>query len=162
MAANFLFYRKQCHIVSFERGLHPIGNPDVIGVTKDKDLIEVEIKISFSDFKANFEKLSIKRYENMPIWRPHYFYFLVHPDISEKCLNHLQAIKTDIKYGLITISKDDFRYTIKTLKNPIRNKLREKLSKEDIWRLVQYQSRTLADIMIFSPIEEIFDNGEGI
>lgn len=56
-AVNFLLYDKKCDIVSFERGLHDgWGRPDVLGVTRDRKLIEVEIKESFSDFKANFDK----------------------------------------------------------------------------------------------------------
>ena len=85
--ANFLLYEKRCDIISMERGLYDhLGRPDLLGVTRDRKLIEVEIKRSFSDFRANFDKRIIERYRLNPTIAPHYFYFLVTADIGEKVL----------------------------------------------------------------------------
>ena len=76
----WLRFVRQCPIVLFERTPRPIcGQPDVLGVTQSRYLIEVECKRSMSDFRANTGKQSM-------IWRrqgfkselfPRQFYFCV-------------------------------------------------------------------------------------
>jgi hypothetical protein len=56
-ALQWLRYERQCPIVAVERGICRGGSPDVMGVTKDRWAIEVEIKRSLSDFKANTKKM---------------------------------------------------------------------------------------------------------
>lgn len=163
---NFLFWRKNCHIITNERGfLTYDGRPDIIGITKDRDVIEIEIKVTMSDFVNNFSKRLIQIYEQYPEKRPNYFYFIVSDNIANKCLDYLKANKTDIKYGLMTF--DSKKNSIKVMKNPGKNKLMKPLTDEQIWQMVQYQARTLASISTYrfgysSQKAKLFNHGEGI
>lgn len=54
-ALFWLLTEKRCLLLTVERGFH-WGNPDALGVLPDRRLVEVEIKISMSDFRANHKK----------------------------------------------------------------------------------------------------------
>jgi len=70
----------------------------------DKEIIEIEVKITFSDFIADFKKP--KHYIHQANKREyHYlksnkFFFCVHPDISDRCKTYLD--ENNYQYGLIT------------------------------------------------------------
>ena len=95
MAMHFLRYEKRCPVAVCERcPRRGIGEPDVLGVTKDRYLLEIEIKRTVSDFKANGKKSHLlSRYrpdefrlqaeQMMPKW-PKQFWFLVPPEIVDK------------------------------------------------------------------------------
>lgn len=61
-------------------------------------LIEIETKISFSDFKADFHKEKHLHPENLHVDQ---FYFGVVPSIADKCNAYLESIKSP--YGLISL-----------------------------------------------------------
>ena len=56
--ASYLRYQRQCLLVSFERGPddYALEYPDVLAVTDDMRLLEVEVKISVSDFRNDSKK----------------------------------------------------------------------------------------------------------
>ena len=89
-ALQWLRYERQCPIVAVERGICRGGSPDVMGVTKDRWAIEIEIKRSLSDFKANAKKMEIfeRRYTmfSKTNWLncPKQFYFFVPAELVEK------------------------------------------------------------------------------
>ena len=51
-AAEWLRYERRCPIIAFERPPQSWGSyrPDVLGITRGRALIEVEIKVTLSDF----------------------------------------------------------------------------------------------------------------
>lgn len=62
MALRWVLYEKKCEMALRERSprVYPCGEPDVLGITKNRYLIEIEIKRSLSDFKADAHKFSRK------------------------------------------------------------------------------------------------------
>lgn len=108
----FLRFKKTCQIVCTES---PSLNGDVVGYD-GKWIYEIEVKRSFSDFKADFKK--IKKHENMASDKglANYFWFLVDPSIKDKCLKYLEEEVDCKKYGLLIPSDRQFNYveSIKT------------------------------------------------
>lgn len=144
-AVNFLLYEKQCDIVSFERGINDYwGRPDILGVTRDRKLIEIEIKESFSDFKANFDKLIIKKYQENPEHAPHYFYFLVNPDILQKVLEYTNDKHTG--YGILSIHRSKNYEELRSYKKSSLNKNAKKVSIPCMVQMVKNQSRSFMDL----------------
>jgi hypothetical protein len=86
LAMRWLRWEKRAVIVVNERTPreYPCGLPDVLGVLCSRHLIEIEIKRSFSDFKADFKKGSRRNRDLYPNKFPKQFYYLVTPDIMEK------------------------------------------------------------------------------
>ena len=86
-AAHWLRYEQQCVLISLERGgLQWSARPDVFGVTRQRLTIEVEVKRTVSDFRANARKRSVVLRDKLTeIW-PAYFYFLAPPHVAEKVL----------------------------------------------------------------------------
>lgn len=93
-AMNFLRFEKRCPVALFERSPRPgIGEPDVLGITRDRHLLEIEIKRSYSDFRANEKKAHLSiRFKSQfqleaerfaPRW-PKQFWYLVPPELVKK------------------------------------------------------------------------------
>lgn len=85
MAMRWLRFERKCVIVMRERCPRwGNGNPDVIGITPARYVIEIEIKRSVSDFRAN----ALKRHRinrNFYIERqPRWFYYLMPLALAEK------------------------------------------------------------------------------
>lgn len=81
MALRWLLYEKRCEIALRERSPRQwqCGEPDVMGITKSRHMIEVEVKRSVSDFKRDFTKRS-REDKYREFWRfklPRNFYYLV-------------------------------------------------------------------------------------
>lgn len=83
---RWLRFEKRCRVALFERSPRPIfgGQPDVLGVTEHRYLLEIEVKRSVSDFKANEKKNHVlNRQFCVPQW-PKQFWFLVPFELAEK------------------------------------------------------------------------------
>lgn len=86
-AVMWLRYDRGCPVVAMERGLQCV--PDVMGVTANRFLIEIEIKRTMADFRRNAKKWVIQRRAKevgKHYWIPKYFYFLVLPEMVAKVL----------------------------------------------------------------------------
>jgi len=93
MAMHFLRFEKACPVALCERSPRwSNGNPDVLGITKARYLLEIEIKRSVSDFRANAKKRHMIPRENpgefelehyAPKW-PKQFWFLVPCELVKK------------------------------------------------------------------------------
>lgn len=92
----WLRFRKKCFIVCTESS-YP-KNADILGYD-GKYLYEIEVKRSFSDFKADFsnKRKHMEQY-NTTACIGNYFYFLVTEKILAKCEVYLKDYP---KYGLI-------------------------------------------------------------
>ena len=62
-AMYFLKWQKGCALVFTERSPREFwtGEPDVLGITEARYMLEIEIKRSMSDFRANAKKIHIAR-----------------------------------------------------------------------------------------------------
>lgn len=83
----WLRYGKQCPIVSFERGGHgwAWNHPDIFAVDTKRRTYDVEIKMSFSDFRADFKKEKFQPY-SVNAKRPTWFYYAAPLPLAEKIL----------------------------------------------------------------------------
>lgn len=86
MAMRWLHWKRRCPIVIRERSprSHITGRPDVLAVTKDRHLVEVEIKRSVSDLRANLKKRHMQTRFACIEKFPRVFYFLVHHTILQR------------------------------------------------------------------------------
>jgi hypothetical protein len=92
IAAEYLRYKRHCPIVAFERSHWPCSmRPDVIGVTKKRKIVEIEIKCSMADFRANAKKHSEYLRWKAGLYQPHQYYFLVPPEMVEKVKSELPS-----------------------------------------------------------------------
>lgn len=84
-AMRFLLWQKRCIMTTQERGDSTmLGRPDVLGLTNKREVIEIEIKISVSDLRANAKKEVQKYFAMFPEKGPNYFYYFVPHTIAEK------------------------------------------------------------------------------
>lgn len=104
---SFLRFKKRYPYVVSEAGG---WNADVLSIYNNK-MTEYEIKTSFADFKADFNKDKHKYIsgaytkqipsEKVPEWVPHEFYFAVSPEILDRVLAFLV---NKPEYGVMVIS----------------------------------------------------------
>jgi hypothetical protein len=89
----WLRFVRQCPIVMFERSPRAgiCGDPDVLGITQSRYLIEFECKRSMSDFRANAGKCCMIRRTGgfKPELWPRQYYFCVTENMVEKCKDEL-------------------------------------------------------------------------
>lgn len=87
IALRWLAWERKCLAVMHERSpRNMMGSPDVLGITRSRYLIEIEIKRSVSDFRANRTKHHIANREMWIQKQPKQFYFFVPEAISDRCL----------------------------------------------------------------------------
>jgi hypothetical protein len=85
MALRWLRWEKKCPMAFCERSpVHGNGEPDVLGVTNARYRIEIEIKRSLSDFKADSKKPHRFRRPSDSEIHPRQFYYLVPSQLVEK------------------------------------------------------------------------------
>lgn len=98
-AAQWLKYEKRCALVLCERSPRSwhAGQPDVLGILQSRYLLEIEIKRSLSDFRANAKKRHIQNRFSQDdgiskVFRemaPKQFWFMVPENLVEKVLPEL-------------------------------------------------------------------------
>ena len=125
--AAWLRFERRCKIVLCERTPREwrCGRPDVLGITKDRYTIEVEIKRSVSDFRANARKRISEQY-----WRdthakalPKQFYFAMPSELAAKVLSEVPTwagMLTNGGRGIISlkpaeINRQSVRLSIKEM-----------------------------------------------
>lgn len=96
-AVQFLLWQKKCVLFAKERG-GVMGNPDILGIGKDRTIYEIEIKCSVADFRRNKEKSMQKFLAQHPELGRHFFYYMVSPFIAEKVIFEVEP-----KFGLMTL-----------------------------------------------------------
>lgn len=149
-ALAWLKYRKRCPIVMLERGLSYWSRPDVLGITSARYLVEIEIKRSMSDFRANSNKRHVvSRNETLSQW-PKYYYFLVPSAMSEKVKAELPTWA-----GLMVGEMPWLSVVVKAPPNHDA----KRVSFKRIIRLVELQSNNLVSMKdhidrVFTKVEE--------
>jgi hypothetical protein len=83
--AHYFRYAKGCPLVTLEywHQRDACVQPDVLVLDKKKRLIEIEVKISLSDFKADAKK-QIWEFRNLGMRWPWKFYYAVPISLAEK------------------------------------------------------------------------------
>lgn len=140
--ATWLRYDKQCPVISFERGFGYYDRPDVIAVTGDRRLIEVEIKISVGDFKKDAKKEKWGR-RRQCYRQPHWFYYAVPPEIVD-----LVKPLVPEGRGLVTLNNPSYSHVMAVL-FVLRAKCDRqvpRVSLKEIVRMVRNQSGTLCGL----------------
>lgn len=76
-ALHWLMYARKCEFAVCERSpRYNIGQPDCLGVTRQRQLVEIEVKRSISDFRAQWSKQSMKNRNLFIDKMPYQFYIL--------------------------------------------------------------------------------------
>lgn len=115
-----------------------IGRPDVIGVTRDRFTIEIEVKQTISDFKANEKKRVIQwRKSGLVDSIPRQFYFLVPANIYEKVIEYLPQGS-----GLLWLPEGTNRTIVCAVGATIAKESR-RVTNQELIRAVMHQSATL-------------------
>lgn len=102
---QYFRFNRRCFWIATEVGLY---NADILLMSRNK-FIEIEVKVSYEDFKNDFKK-SYKRYGTnkkkheiyanaTSPWVPHYFYYGMPDELIERCL---PVLKNTI-FGLISV-----------------------------------------------------------
>lgn len=86
MAMRWLRWEKRCPIVLTERTPREWahGRPDILGITCSRYLVEVEIKRTLSDFRADGQKASRQRRHHFQKLVPKFFYYLVPSNLVDR------------------------------------------------------------------------------
>lgn len=104
-------FAQGAYLVSTECGNY---SSDFLAVNKYNQIVEVEVKVSLTDFKADFKKPKHKIYEHTSkltewdkksIFVPNYFYFAV----PESILNSVLPLLIGRPYGVIAVPDIEFR-----------------------------------------------------
>lgn len=146
-ALEYLRYEAGCRLVCVERS--PLTQdpcvPDVVGITDKRRMIEVEIKISWGDFKRGREKTSLfrRRFYGIKPWK---YYFLVPQDMVEK----VRPVLEDGE-GLMTVNAGSSLYSglpkISVVKPALTDKNAQVLKLREIIRMVSHQTGSLVSAM---------------
>lgn len=161
MAASWLRYEKQCPLVMFERGLGT-DKPDILALTKERLLIEIEIKISLSDFRRDQGKRKwIAKRRGLESHAPAFFYFLVPRDLAEKIrhalpdgaglLVPLQGWKRNPRIPNPNTGLPDIGSLVAARRHPKA----EKLPIRDTIELIRHQSGTLCSMAAQDAVKEM-------
>lgn len=97
---KYLRFDRQMHMVCTEVGMF---SSDVGAITKSNQLLEIEVKCTLADFKADKLKEKHSMYLNESkekFFKPHFFYYAVPSDLINKV-----ALLINPKYGLIKVNE---------------------------------------------------------
>jgi hypothetical protein len=86
MAMVWLRTEKRCEIVLRERSprSYQCGQPDVLGITPSRYMVEIEVKRSVSDFRADAKKASRRNREFYAEYQPRQFFYFMPEEIAIK------------------------------------------------------------------------------
>ena len=122
MAMRWLWIDKGGYYILRERSpRYCMGQPDVLGVTRGRYLIEIEVKRSASDFAADFRKTHRANREMNITKMPRQFYYLMPKELAEKLRDRIPAWA-----GLMQSDKDS--YSLAVVKVAPVNEQAQKLS----------------------------------
>lgn len=136
LALRWLLYEKRCLIALRERSPRSVwcGEPDVLGLTKSRHTVEIEIKRSLSDFRADGRKRSrqelFRNTERARSLLPRQFYYLVPPELVGRVQEELPTWA-----GLMRLAKGEWALTV--IKDAPVNPDSTRLSVKECCRLVR-------------------------
>jgi len=142
-------------LISFERPIKSyISNPDIFVVNKKRMLIEIEVKVSMSDFKRDCLKRIWAYRKKMPDLypMPYQFYYAVPDTLREKAITVIEGWKQEGelcgKTGLVVVTPcNDIKFLgyndVWVAKTAPSNKNAKRLGLKEITQMVINQSATL-------------------
>lgn len=145
---QWLRYERQSVVLCCERAPATwFGVPDVLALTPRRTLVEVEVKRTLADFKANDSKRCLKLRAEGHGTKPEQFYFCVPPSLVERVLPLLPA-----GAGLLTLAQQCNPFSgvnsISVVRGAENNaKQATKLSPSQIVQMLKCQSGTLVTAM---------------
>lgn len=144
---EWLRYVSKCMIVVTERSPREwaTGRPDLLGITKGRYLVEIEIKRSMSDFRANSKKTHISYRNQKPLKEtngyPRQFYYLIPHRLAEPA-----TLETPEWAGLMSVGENGIN-AIKIIKKAPVNKGSRKLTLKECVYMACAQSNLTASQM---------------
>ncbi len=139
-AIMWLKLKKGCFLHCTEFGYY--WRADAIG-TNGTDLYEIEIKTSWTDFKADFRNKVAKHesfadpekkiggYHN---YKPNYLWFLVTEDLKEKAVEYIKK-EANPNYGVLYMDKNGEIWSAKNVKRLHSEPLKERVKNQMIGRM---------------------------
>jgi hypothetical protein len=144
LGLRYLRFIRKCPLVTLERGIC-MGDPDVFGVTSARYCIEIEIKRSASDFRANAQKWHVRhREEYLGLW-PTYFYYMV-PEKLQPKVEHLLPCWAGLMVQTDQYSTNGNPYFPMIVREAPKNKEARKVSIKDLVRMATRQANTLISL----------------
>jgi hypothetical protein len=129
MAMRWLWQEKNCHYILEKRTpRYHLGEPDVLGVTANRYLIEIEIKRSASDFHADKNKYCRRNRDLFEDYMAKQFYYLMPRELAEKLKDKIPAWA-----GLMCPAENN--YTAEVLKVAPSNSKSKRLSVKECVKL---------------------------
>ena len=106
---GYFRFTRRCKYIATEVGVY---KSDILAITPQNKLLEIEVKVSYNDFKNDFKKSYKRYYTNFKKhevyansanskWRPNYFYYAVPESLVDKVVKYLKENK--INYGVISV-----------------------------------------------------------
>jgi hypothetical protein len=138
---RWLRYEKDCVLIVMERQPRfcKWARPDLLGLTIGRDLVEVEIKRTVADFRANAGKRHVlDRDRLLKVW-PHWYYFLVPAALAPQVRPMLPAWA-----GLLVHQRSDLNPVVAV--RGTRNDAAPRLTLRECVRMVQLQTQTLMGV----------------
>jgi len=154
-AMRWLWLEKKCLVVLEERTpSYMMGQPDVLGITSGRYMIEVEIKRSVSDFRADAKKSHRVNRKFYISQQPRQFYYLM-----EKCLAEKLEQEIPDWAGLMAC---DSIYNATVIKQAPVNKDSKKLDVKQCARLArQMTSHVMGYALANHSIKDNYKNAVG-
>jgi hypothetical protein len=142
MALRWLRWEKKCPMAFCERSpVYGNGEPDVLGITAARYRIEIEIKRSISDFRADFKKSHrINQKFNLEV-HPRQFYYLTPHELVPKIKPLLPSWA-----GLMQGPTDNY-YAIQVVIQAPINDASERLTIRECSRMVKMVNNHAMSVM---------------
>lgn len=143
-AVGYLRYVRRCDIVCLERSAgYSTFRPDVAGVTRQWRTVEIEIKITVADWRADAEK-AITKSREAGYYMPSQFYYLVPREIVE-------TVKAGLRpwQGLMTLNGDQINgVQLACVVSPAPvNASAKPLTPEEMAHMIRHQSGTICSLL---------------
>jgi len=144
--AEYYRYERQAPIFSFERSVGSYGNhhPDILVVTNKRRLVEIEVKVSLSDFKADAKKRIWAARDSGWCAMPYQFYYAIPDYLVEKIL---PLVRKDCGVLSVKYRRDFFSKSVMCNRRAPINKKSKKLSLTRATKMAYNQTGTLCSLM---------------
>jgi hypothetical protein len=147
-AVEWLRYERQCLLVCLERS--PVWGdyrPDIFGVCKRRQTIEIECKRSLADFRADGQK-RITAWRKQGMLNVRQFYYIVPPAIADAVRPHLPEYA-----GLLTLGSPDASFTklprVEVERGAPVNGAARRLNLLEMARMAKHQTATLHRLLAY-------------
>lgn len=136
----WLRVEKGCILISRERCLrYWAGQPDVMGISKGRHVLEIEIKRTVSDFRADGKKRHRQNRHKFLDLQPRQFWYLMPDEVAAK-------VQDEIPDWAGLMVNDPNWFGVKVIKKAPPNNQSKKLSLEECVRAVTHQTNFILSL----------------